>query len=161
MNSFSLSYDEENFARLLLCILYFQQLRNRLKTCTVIKKRLQHRCFPVNFAKPLRTLVLQNNLRVTASVFSLNYFPGFPFLFRPLLSLSLVIVEHFKIFLWIWWLLGDKTINQKIQKQYPQKISAETSIIVRFVTILGWSILKLYSTVKASLNNDLKRMISQ
>ena len=34
---------------------------NRLvgfKTCNFLKKRLQHRCFPVNIAKFLRTLIL-------------------------------------------------------------------------------------------------------
>ena len=31
-----------------------------LKACSFIKKRLQHRCFPVNFAKFLRTPILKN-----------------------------------------------------------------------------------------------------
>ena len=30
------------------------------KACNFIKKRLQHRCFPVKFAKLLRTLILKN-----------------------------------------------------------------------------------------------------
>ena len=32
----------------------------RLKTCNFIKRRLQHRCFPVKFAKILRTPILEN-----------------------------------------------------------------------------------------------------
>ena len=31
-----------------------------LKACNFIKKRLQHRCFPVKFAKFLRTPILKN-----------------------------------------------------------------------------------------------------
>ena len=31
-----------------------------LKACNFIKKRLEHRCFPVKFAKFLRTTFLQN-----------------------------------------------------------------------------------------------------
>ena len=31
-----------------------------LRACNFIKKRLQHKCFPVNFAKFLRTSCLQN-----------------------------------------------------------------------------------------------------
>ena len=31
-----------------------------LKTCNVIKKRLQHSCFPVKFAKYLRVSILEN-----------------------------------------------------------------------------------------------------
>ena len=31
-----------------------------LKVCSFIKKRLQHRCFPVNIAKFLRTPILKN-----------------------------------------------------------------------------------------------------
>ena len=30
------------------------------KTCNFIKKRLQHRCFPVNIAKLFRTPILKN-----------------------------------------------------------------------------------------------------
>ena len=32
----------------------------QLKACNFIKKRLQHRCFPVNIAKFLRTPILKN-----------------------------------------------------------------------------------------------------
>ena len=35
-----------------------------LKACNFIKKRLWHRCFPVNFAKFFRTLFLQNTGRL-------------------------------------------------------------------------------------------------
>ena len=31
-----------------------------LNTCNIIKKRLQHSCFPVKFAKLLRTPMLKN-----------------------------------------------------------------------------------------------------
>ena len=34
-----------------------------LKPATLLKKRLWHRCFPVNFAKFLRTPILTNHLR--------------------------------------------------------------------------------------------------
>ena len=32
----------------------------KLQACNFIKKRLRHRCFPMNIAKFLRTLILQN-----------------------------------------------------------------------------------------------------
>ena len=32
----------------------------RLKVCKFIKTRFQHKCFPVNFAKFLRILILKN-----------------------------------------------------------------------------------------------------
>ena len=35
-------------------------LQNRCQACNFIKKRLQHRCFPMKFTKFLRTLFLQN-----------------------------------------------------------------------------------------------------
>ena len=35
------------------------------------KKRLRHKCFPVNIMKFLRTTFLQKNLRKTASLFKL------------------------------------------------------------------------------------------
>ena len=34
-----------------------------LKTCNFIKKRLQHKCFPVNIAKFSRTPILKNNCK--------------------------------------------------------------------------------------------------
>ena len=34
-----------------------------LKTCNFIKKRLQHRCFPVKFCKFLRTFFFTEHLR--------------------------------------------------------------------------------------------------
>ena len=34
-----------------------------LKTCNVIKKRLQHKCFPLKFAKILRTSFFMENLQ--------------------------------------------------------------------------------------------------
>ena len=37
------------------------------KNCNFIKKRLSHRCFPVNFAKFLRTAFLYGTPPVTAS----------------------------------------------------------------------------------------------
>ena len=42
-----------------LCLSLFSVPRD----CKVIKKRLQHRCFPVNFAKILRELFLSNTSR--------------------------------------------------------------------------------------------------
>ena len=44
-----------------------------LCTCNFIKKRLWHRCFPVNFAKFPRTPFLKEHLRATASEH--KYFP--------------------------------------------------------------------------------------
>ena len=41
----------------------FESLSNKvpgLQACNFIKKRLQHRCFPVNIAKRLRTSILKN-----------------------------------------------------------------------------------------------------
>ena len=38
-----------------------------LKACIFIKKRLQHRCFPVNIAKFLRTPILKKDLILVAS----------------------------------------------------------------------------------------------
>ena len=35
-------------------------LRKKVKTCNFIKKRSQHRCFPVKFKKFLRTPILKN-----------------------------------------------------------------------------------------------------
>ena len=35
-------------------------LQNRCQACNFTKKRLQHRCFPMKFAKLLRTCVLKN-----------------------------------------------------------------------------------------------------
>ena len=35
-------------------------LQNRCQACNFIKKRLQHRCFPMKFTKSLRTPFLQN-----------------------------------------------------------------------------------------------------
>ena len=40
-----------------------------LRSITVIKKRLQSRCFPVNFAKFLKTPFFKEHLRATASGF--------------------------------------------------------------------------------------------
>ena len=40
-----------------------------LQVCNLIKKRLQHRCFPVNIAKILRKLFLQN---ISGGYFCLN-----------------------------------------------------------------------------------------
>ena len=39
-----------------------------LKPATLLKQRLWHRCFPVNFAKFLRTFFFTEHLRTTASV---------------------------------------------------------------------------------------------
>ena len=39
-----------------------------LRPATLLKKRLWHRCFPVNFAKFLRTPFFKEHLRATASV---------------------------------------------------------------------------------------------
>ena len=43
-------------------VLELESLFNKvagLQACNFIKKRLEHRCFPVNFAKFLRTLILK------------------------------------------------------------------------------------------------------
>ena len=41
-------------------ILQTRPLMNGLEACNFIKKRLQLRCFPLNFAKFLRTPILKN-----------------------------------------------------------------------------------------------------
>ena len=43
-----------------------------LKACNFIKKRLQHRCFPVKFAKFLRTLIFTEHLRWLLLILILN-----------------------------------------------------------------------------------------
>ena len=37
-----------------------------LKACNFIKKRFQHRCFPVKFAKIFKNIYLEEHLRTTA-----------------------------------------------------------------------------------------------
>ena len=48
-----------------------------LKACSVIKKRLQHRCFPVNIAKrlllPLEVFYIRNLLILALRMFHLAY----------------------------------------------------------------------------------------
>ena len=52
-----------NFAKRHLCqSLFFNKVAG-LKPATLLKKRLWHRCFPVNFAKFLRTPLLTEHLR--------------------------------------------------------------------------------------------------
>ena len=51
------------FTRKHLCqSLFFNEVAD-LRPATLLKKRLRHRCFPVNFAKFLRTPLLQNTSR--------------------------------------------------------------------------------------------------
>ena len=42
-------------------------LQNRCQACNFIKKRLQHRCFPMKFTKSLRTPFLQNTSTLMAA----------------------------------------------------------------------------------------------
>ena len=42
-------------------------LQNRCQPCNFIKKRLQHRCFPMKFTKFLRTPFLQNTSTLVAA----------------------------------------------------------------------------------------------
>ena len=58
---------------------------------TLLKKRLWHRCFPVNFAKFLRTLFFYRPLRVAASVMSLCWKPGWNV---RLLTLSCIMLKN-------------------------------------------------------------------
>ena len=46
-----------------------------LRAVNLLKKRLRHRCFPVNFAKLLRTPFLQNSSQRTASKYRRHRFP--------------------------------------------------------------------------------------
>ena len=39
---------------------YFTIFTEKLQACKFIKKRLQHRCFPVNISKILKAPVLKN-----------------------------------------------------------------------------------------------------
>ena len=41
-------------------IVTFRSSHQRCSAATLLKKRLWHRCFPLNFVKFLRTLILQN-----------------------------------------------------------------------------------------------------
>ena len=58
-----------------LCQSLFLNKVAGLRTATLLKKRLWHRCFPVNFVKSLRTPLM------AASGTSLHYFQ--PFQFEP------------------------------------------------------------------------------
>ena len=40
--------------------LFLKTFTGKSQTCYFIKKRLQHRCFPLNIAKLLRTPILEN-----------------------------------------------------------------------------------------------------
>ena len=51
--------------------LFFNKVAG-LRTATLLKKRLWHRCFPVNFAKFLRTPFLTEHLWWLLLVFELN-----------------------------------------------------------------------------------------
>ena len=53
-----------------------RNLNECLKACNFIKKRHQHRCFPVNLAKFFVTLFLIEDLRGTASVSERLWIPG-------------------------------------------------------------------------------------
>ena len=55
--------------------------RKHLCHATLLKERLWHRCFPVNFAKFLRTLVLQNTSGRPLLPSALNYFTWNRFFF--------------------------------------------------------------------------------
>ena len=50
----NITYPDENGINI------FQLLLMELRLATLLKKRLWHRCFPVNFVKFLRTPFLQN-----------------------------------------------------------------------------------------------------
>ena len=67
--SFSKHYVKENICRSRhrRCFIKKTALKNftlfsgkQLKACNLIKKRLQHKCFPVNIAKFVRTSILKN-----------------------------------------------------------------------------------------------------
>ena len=49
-----------------------------LQVCNCIKKRLQHRCFPVNIAKFLRRTILKNSCKRLFLRFEPIWFHGFP-----------------------------------------------------------------------------------
>ena len=63
---FSKTDDTKNFAKFTgerLCwSLFFNKVAD-FQPATLFKKKLQHRCYPVNFAKFLRTSFLKENLR--------------------------------------------------------------------------------------------------
>ena len=50
-----------------------------LRPATLLKKRLYHRCFPVNFAKFLRTLFFAEHLQTSASDNAPIYFGTFQY----------------------------------------------------------------------------------
>ena len=52
-------------------------LYKKSKACSFIKQRLQHRCFPENIAKFLRTPILKNNCQPTVAYeFNDRWFKG-------------------------------------------------------------------------------------
>ena len=58
----------KNFAKFIGKHLYRSLFLNKVAAATLLKKRLQRRCFPVNFVKFLRTLPFRT-LLVAASVY--------------------------------------------------------------------------------------------
>ena len=56
-----------NFSGKHLCWSLFFNIVAGIQTCYFIKKRLQHRCFPVKFAKFLRIVFFTEHLLVVAS----------------------------------------------------------------------------------------------
>ena len=59
-------------------------LIKKLKACNVIKKRLQHRCFPVQFAKFLRTPYFTEHIRLLLLLYILTKYSASLFFYSLL-----------------------------------------------------------------------------
>ena len=66
----------------------FSIKRGVLQACNFIQKRLKHRCFPLNFAKFLRTLILKNICEQLLFYQNSDWFvsPEFSLSYKDLLS---------------------------------------------------------------------------
>ena len=59
--------------------LFYLSCKLGLKAATLLKKRLWHRCFPVNFAKFVRILFFQNTPVATSVILRLSWSLGWSF----------------------------------------------------------------------------------
>ena len=79
----------------------FSIKRGVLQACNFIQKRLKHRCFPLNFAKFLRTLILKNICEQLLFYQNSDWFvsPEFSLIYKDLLSKMFKIgKKNFKFF---------------------------------------------------------------
>ena len=103
-----------------------------LRSATLLKRRLRHRCFPVNFIKFLRTPFLQNTNVLTFLIFYLLYssffFSGFAF-YKEALCLIIFILSLCSNMLNLENIL--EYIHQKLKKDAHFKISSQEEVFTR------------------------------